>query len=77
MLYVALGLVVALAIVSVSFLSIIRWLVRQQVRERDLLVNQLCNLAGRPWQEPPAWHEPATEPELELAYIATPEQLPE
>ena len=26
---------------------------RQAARERDLLVNQLCNLAGRPWQEPP------------------------
>lgn len=76
MLYVALALVGCLAVVSISFASITRWLVRQQARERELLTNQLCNLAGRPWQDPPSWREPTLDTLPELEYVSTPEQLP-
>jgi len=62
MLYVALASIAALVVVTISFAGVIRWGIRQQARERELLVNQLCALSGRPWQEPPAWH-PTPEPE--------------
>lgn len=63
MLYVALGLVVALCAVTIAFTSILRWTVRQQARERERLVDQLCYLAGRTWNDPPSHR---TEPELDL-----------
>jgi len=76
MMYVALAEAVVIAVVAISFAGIVRWLVRQQARERDLLVNQLCALAGRPWREPPAWHpeEPEEEPRV---LVTIPDQLPD
>jgi hypothetical protein len=76
MLYVALAEAVVLGIAFISFASIARWSIRQQARERELLVNQVCSLAGRPWQEPPAWHStPELGPDpLEEAWT-TPEQM--
>lgn len=75
MIYVALAEAAVLAVACLSFTGIIRWQIRQAARERELLVNQVCALAGRPWQEPPAMvYEPEREPEL--LYAATPEQLP-
>ena len=71
MLYVALAEALAIVVVAVSFSGILRWQLRQSARREDLLVNQLCNLAGRPWQEPPAWHAPP-EPEPELEYLQIP-----
>ena len=77
MMYVALIEGVALIATALSFAGIVRWLVRQQARERELLVNQVCSLAGRPWREPPSWHpEPVPEDDLELL-VASPEQWPE
>ena len=71
MLYVALALVVALIVVTLAFSAVIRSLVRQQARERDLLVNQMCNLAGKPWQPAPLPVHEAPEPDLSFV---SPEQ---
>ena len=75
MIYVALAEAVVLAIAFISFASIVRWGIRQQARERELLVNQVCALSGRPWQEPPAWHgEPETTASFEEDWTS-PEQM--
>lgn len=77
MLYVALIEGVALIATALAFTSVLRWQIRQSARREDMLVNQICALAGRPWQEPPAWRgEPVAE-EPELAFMAAPEQLPD
>lgn len=68
MLYVILALVAALVVEALAFGGIIRSLVRQQARERDLLVNQMCSLAGKPWQDPPS-HVVHERPEPELALV--------
>lgn len=50
---------------------------REHARERELLTNQLLNLAGKPWQEAPASLRPV--PDLvdePLVYIASPEYSP-
>lgn len=73
MLYVALAEAAVLAVVCVTFAGLLRAQIRQAARREDLLVNQLCNLAGRPWQDPP--HVPAPALEEELALISSPEQL--
>lgn len=73
-------LVVNLATLA-AFTRILRSRDRAHARERDLLVNQLCNLAGRPWQEPPAWSSP-TVPDVvpdtwdEPVLTSSPEQRP-
>lgn len=72
MVYVAVGALVIVAVQAVAFTSILRYVVRQGSRERELLVNQLCHLAGRPWREPP--REPLT-PEEIVAEWAIPEQM--
>ena len=54
MAWVAGGALIVLAVSTVVFASIVRSLIRQAARERDLLLNQLMHLAGRTWQEPPA-----------------------
>ena len=63
---------------TIVFASIVRSLIRQAARERDLLLNQLMHLAGRTWQEPPAPAQapPApVEEELEPGrFWASPEQ---
>ena len=74
MVYVALGALLVAALSVVSFVPILRYVIRQTARDRELLVNQLCALAGHPWQEPPAWERP----ELDLAeddVFAIPEQM--
>lgn len=82
MLYVALALAVAIAVVAITFASVIRWLIRQHARERDLLINQLLNLAGRPWRDPPRFDQPIPSDDETIAfpefvYTPTPEQLPD
>lgn len=63
MIWVALGSTAVLAVTVVAFCGLLRSLSRQQARERDLLLNQLLNLAGRPWQPPPSLSpEPALTP---------------
>jgi len=74
MLYVALAEAVVLGIAFISFASILRWGIRQQARERELLVNQVCALSGRPWQEPPAWNPPEPPAILDEVWAA-PEQM--
>lgn len=75
MLYLSLTLAVVPAVVAVAFAQVIRSLVRQQARERDLLVNQMCSLAGRPWQPAPS-HVVHDRPEPDLSFVS-PEQWPE
>ena len=83
MTYVALALVgLCLAVVS-ALSALIRSRDRQHARERELLLNKLLHLAGRPWLEAPAdeardgrrqqlgsYDEPGR-------YVATPETMPE
>lgn len=74
MIYVAvLALTVAL-LEGFSFAAVIRSLTRQQARERDLLINQMCSLAGRPWQPAPARGDPVPEP-VPSGLFYSPEQL--
>jgi hypothetical protein len=58
--YLALGIALAANLATVTLISLIARLQRQNDRARDLLLNQLLNLAGKPWQMPPA-EEPPTE----------------
>jgi hypothetical protein len=72
------AIVLALALVGtvVAFSSLLRSFLRQHARERDLLLNQMLNLAGRPWQPPPA--EVIPEPvDEDGRYVLTPESLPD
>lgn len=47
---------------------------REHSRREDTLVNQLCNLAGKPWQQAPA-DEPVPVPEVEpRLYAISPDQ---
>ena len=62
MLYVALANAAALVVVTITLASILRWNVRQHARERERLVDQLCHLTGRPWNDAPA-ARPTVEPE--------------
>lgn len=49
---------------------------REHSRERDLLVNKILHLAGKPWQQAPA-DERAPEPEVEARlYAVSPDQMP-
>lgn len=54
MLYVALAEAALLLAVVTVFAGVVRSLIRQHARERDLLLNQMLNLAGKPWQPSPA-----------------------
>ena len=78
MAWVAGGALIVLAVSTVVFASIVRSLVRQAARERDLLLNQLMHLAGRTWQEPPAQPQTPSAPveeDLEPGrFWASPEQ---
>jgi len=75
MVYVALAAIGVAALEVVCFAPVFRYVIRQSARERELLVNQLCHMAGRPWQEPPSW-APET-PELVPDFVTIPEQLPD
>ena len=55
MLYVALSAIGALVVVTISFAGVIRWGIRQHAREREQLVNQVCYLSGKTWQDPPSF----------------------
>lgn len=58
MLYVTLSLLIVFALVSACYASTIRSQSRAHARREDLLLNQLLNLAGKPWLPPPADVEP-------------------
>lgn len=74
MLYIALAEAAVIAVLCVTFAGLLRAQIRQAARREDLLVNQLCNLAGRPWQEAPALQASEPEPDLEFESLAAPEQ---
>lgn len=75
--WIAAGELAALALVTVTFLRIVTRLIREQARERQLLINQLLHATGQTWQPPPS--EPDRRPpEPERArYAAAPEQFPD
>jgi hypothetical protein len=68
--YVAALLALALIAASGIFASVIRSMVRQQARERQLLLDQILHLSGRTWTPPPVeqW-EPPVEPVDEGRYV--------
>lgn len=81
MIYVLSALAAATVIVALidAFASIlnartIRAMQRQHARERELLINQLPHVAGRPWAEAPAY-TPASVEEAEIRYLTSPEQF--
>jgi len=72
MIYVALLEGAAIIIIAAFYGTTIRSLVRQQARERDLMLNQLYNAIGRPWQPAPASEVVAEEPVS--AYTVSPDE---
>lgn len=79
MIYVCLALTAAIAVVASALAGLLRSQQRSHARERDLLLNQLLHLAGKPWQPAPAdeWTLPAPVDESEWpTWSATPEQAP-
>lgn len=76
MLVVALGAVAALCVNAAVFAGVIRGVIRQQARERELLLNQLMHLSGRTWTPPPS--EPTfMPPPVPVALVADPGQWPD
>lgn len=69
-------LAAALVVVVVVDAGVVRSLIRQHARERDLMLNQMLNLAGRPWQPPPSEVVPESESD-DGRYVLTPESLPD
>lgn len=58
MLWVAVAALAGWVLTIIVGAELVRSIVRSGARERDLLVNQVCNLAGRPWQAPPSIEVP-------------------
>jgi hypothetical protein len=54
MIYIALLEGVALAATALSFLALLRSLIRQQARERANLLDRIMHLSGKTWTPPPA-----------------------
>lgn len=75
LLVVAVAAVLAETLTVFAFLRVQRSTSREAARERDRLVNQLCNLAGRPWEPAPA--DDYEVPQPEPALVSSPEQLPD
>lgn len=73
---VAVALAAVLVVAIGSFGQLLRWQQRAHARREDLLLNQLLNLAGKPWLPAPADEPkppvPVREPEAPR-YTATPE----
>jgi len=72
---VALAALAVLALAIYLCAAMVRGLVRQQARERELLLNQIMHLSGRTWTPPPV-AEPVAEPEDTLIMV-DPTQLPD
>lgn len=76
---VAVVLAVVLVVSTLGFLNLLRSQQRAHARREDLLLNQLLNAVGKPWQPAPA-DEPKPVAEHVIAprrYTATPERFPD
>jgi hypothetical protein len=79
---VALALAAALVAVVASFAGVVRSLIRQHARERDLLINQLLHATGNAWQPSPAAEQRREargrdfDGDVEIRWTPSPEQLP-
>ena len=62
MIYVALAALAATVFNALAFARVISSQARAHARREDLLVNQLCALAGKPWEPPPAREAKAEKP---------------
>jgi hypothetical protein len=79
MIYVALLEGVAVIATALSFTHLVRSLIREHARERNLILNQLLHLAGRTWQPPPTPDRPprtTANDEIDR-YVASLSQLPD
>ena len=65
--------VAGMVVASLAFARSIRGMERQHARERELLLNQVCNLAGKPWTPAPA--DEYQVPSVVVPLITSPEQL--
>jgi len=74
MLYLALAEAALLLVVVTVFSGLVRSLIRQHARREDLLLNQMCNLAGKPWQPAPANEREELEPAEPRYWTTSPEQ---
>ena len=72
MLYLSFVLAGVLGLTTLAWAGLLRGLIRQHARERDLLLNQLMHLAGRTWAPPPSTDPRSELPDLD--YTFTPEQ---
>ena len=81
MTYVALALAAVLAVTIGSFAGVLRSRDRAHARERDLMLNKLLHLAGKPWQEAPAVETRGKRDMLvdveNGRYVSNPETLPD
>lgn len=71
-------LVVGLANIALVLIlgSLVRWLVRQQAKERERLLDQLFHAVRNPWRPAPAMEIPDALPD-EPDYIFSPEGEPD
>jgi hypothetical protein len=70
--------IAALAVLALGIYGcgmLVRGMLRQQARERELLLNQIMHLAGRTWQPPPAPEQPLLD--VEEITMVDPSQLPD
>ena len=77
---VAVAALVVLAFALYLCAALVRGLVRQQARERELLLNQIMHLAGRTWQPPPletANGQAAAAGEADTLIMVDPTQQPD
>ena len=51
------GAVASNVVIALAFLRVMRGIQRQHARERDALIDRVCHLAGRPWNEAPSVHD--------------------
>jgi hypothetical protein len=72
--YVAALEAVALVALTMVFAGLVRSMIRQQARERELILDKLMHLAGRTWTPPPASEPVAEEPIEYDEYEAAPFQ---
>lgn len=64
MIYVALAEAIGVIAIASTFAQVVRWLIREHARERNLMLNQLLHLAGRTWEAPPSAEPEPTEDEF-------------